>query len=181
MIKKFIMVTAAIVVLSACQAAPQTVTLNPQLTTTASGQQVSLQVRDQRAQNHIMRLQQSDQTAEFATADPSLANLISQRLGERWTVVDEANAHLQVTIVDALFVIQQGSLRHDTEHNLRLHVQLTTPDAEFEKTFNGTRESNGPLRADVRRIEREFAGLLTEVLSDIIEDEQLTTRIHDAQ
>ena len=181
MIKKLIMVTAAFVALSGCQSAPQHVTLNPQLTTTATGHQVSLQVRDQRAQNHIMRLQQSDQTAEFATADPSLASLISQRLSERWTVVDEANAQLQVTIVDALFVIEQGSLRHDTEHKLRLHVRLTTPDAEFEKTFQGSRESNGPLRADVRRIEREFAGLLTDVLSDIMDDEPLTTRIETAQ
>ena len=184
MIKKLILATAAvlsIVTLSGCQSAPQPVALNPQLSTSPTGDQISLRVRDQRAQNHIMRLEQNDNTAEFATADPSLASLISERIGERWQVVDEANAHLEVTIIDALFVVKQGSLRHDTAHNLRLHAQLTTSDAEFEKTFRGTRESNGPLRADIRRIEREFAGLLADVLTDIAEDEQLTTRIQAAQ
>lgn len=184
MIKRLIMATAAVlsmVTLSGCQSSPQPVALNPQLSTSASGDQISLRVRDQRAQNHIMRLEQNDNTAEFATADPSLASLISDRMGERWEVVEEASAHLELTILDALFVIKQGSLRHDSTHNVRLHAKLTTADAEFEKTFRGSRESNGPLRADIRRIEREFAGLLADVLTDIAEDEQLTSRIHSAQ
>lgn len=184
MIKKLILAAAAVismVTLSGCQSSPQPVALNPQLATSATGDQISLRVRDQRAQNHIMRLEQNDNTAEFATADPSLASLISDRMGQRWEVVDEAGAHLEITIIDALFVIKQGSLRHDTAHNVRLHAKLTTADAEFEKTFRGSRESNGPLRADIRRIEREFAGLLADVLTDIAEDEQLTSRIGAVQ
>lgn len=183
MIKNIITVTTAVLVISllaACQSAPEPVALNPQLTTSATGDRISLHVRDQRAQNHVMRLE-TDQTAEFATADPSLASLISDRLGERWTIVDNANAQLEVTIVDALFVIKQGSLRHDTVHNIRLQTTLTTPETELSTTFRGSRESNGPLRADIKRIEREFGVLLADVLNDLVNDDSLTTRIQSAQ
>lgn len=167
--------------LSACQSAPDPVHLNPQLDTTASGHTITLQVRDQRAHNHVMRLKTGDQTAEFATADPSLASLISERVAERWTVVDNADAQLEVIIRDALFVIQQGSLRHDTEHNIRLQAKLTTPQVEIEKGFAGNRESNGPLRADIRKIEREFGDLLASVLNELVNDETISRRIEEAQ
>ncbi|MGX5913568.1 YajG family lipoprotein [Aliidiomarina sp. Khilg15.8] len=177
MIKRIITGALVALMLSACQSPPDPVTLNPQLETTASDQRIALQVRDQRAQNHVLRIERSDDPAEFATADPTLASLISQRLGQRWTLDDEASARMQVSIRDALIIIRQGTLRHDTEQQVRLHVLLTTPQGEVEKTFNGRRESNGPLRADRDRIQNEFAGLLAEVLSELANDDTLNRYI----
>lgn len=167
--------------LSACQTTPDSVALNPQLNTSPSNAQVQLRVRDQRAHNYVMRVNTSEDSAEFATADPSLASLISAGLSDRWTITGTANAELEVIIRDALFVIKQGSLRHDTQHTLKLTVRLRTPSTEFEKTFNGTRESNGPLRADRTRVGQEFSELLAAVLSDIANDEAVNRHIQEAQ
>ena len=169
------------VVLSGCQSTPDSVALNPQLDASATGNSVQLRVRDQRAHNHVMRVKTDEDSAEFATADPSLASLISNRLGERWTISDAADAQLEVFIHDALVVIHQGSLRHDTEHSVRVQAQLTTPSIEFEKVFSGNRETNGPLRADRNRVGREFSELLGSVLSDIANDETLNRHIEEAQ
>lgn len=169
------------VFLSGCQSTPDSVALNPQVDTTATGHQVQLRVRDQRAHNHVMRFKTNEDSAEFATADPSLASLISERIGQRWSVTDSADAELEVIIRDALFVIEQGSLRHDTKHTVRIQTRLTTPNNEFEKTFSGSRESNGPLRADRNRVGREFANLLAAVLDDILSDEALNRHIQEAQ
>lgn len=169
------------VALSGCQSTPDSVRLNPQLNTEPSVNSIQLSVRDQRAHNHIMRFKTDEDSAEFATADPSLASLISARLGERWTINDTAAAQLEVIVRDALVVIHQGSLRHDTEHSVRVHARLTTPTIEFEKTFSGTRETNGPLRADRNRVSRDFSELLGTVLSDIANDETLNRHIEEAQ
>ena len=169
------------VALSGCQSTPDSVALNPQVDADATGNSVQLRVRDQRAQNHVMRFKTDEDSAEFATADPSLASLISHSLGKRWTINDTADAQLEVIIRDALVVIHQGSLRHDTAHTVRVHTQLTTPSIEFEKAFSGNRETNGPLRADRNRVSREFSELLSTVLSDIASDETLNRHIEEAQ
>lgn len=170
-------VFAFVATLAACQSAPEPVTLNPQIDTTASGASVALSVRDQRPHNHVLRLEHSDQTADFATADPSLASLISDRIAQRWAVDAASDNQLEVIIDEAVFVVKQGSLRHDTEHKVRLRAKLTTPAAEVEKTFTGSRESNGPLRADVSKIEGEFAALLASVLNDLVNDESLNQHL----
>lgn len=167
-------------ILSGCQSTPTSVVLNPQLDASPSGAAVQLQVRDQRAHNYIMRVNSSEDSAEFATADPSLASLISTALGERWVISETADAKLEVIIRDALLVIKQGSLRHDTEHTLSLQTKLTTPSTDFKKTFSGNRTSNGPLRADRVRVSREFEGLLATVLSEIANDEALNRHIDEA-
>lgn len=167
-------------ILSGCQSTPTSVVLNPQLDASPSGAAVQLQVRDQRAHNYIMRVNSSEDSAEFATADPSLASLISTALGERWVISETADAKLEVIIRDALLVIKQGSLRHDTEHTLSLQTKLTTPSTDFEKTFSGNRTSNGPLRADRVRVSREFEELLATVLSEIANDEALNRHIDEA-
>ena len=167
-------------ILSGCQSTPTSVVLNPQLDASPSGAAVQLQVRDQRAHNYIMRVNSSEDSAEFATADPSLASLISTALGERWVISETADAKLEVIIRDALLVIKQGSLRHDTEHTLSLQTKLTTPSTDFEKTFSGNRTSNGPLRADRARVSRDFEGLLATVLSEIANDEALNRHIDEA-
>lgn len=171
-------------ILSGCQSTPTSVVLNPQLDASPSGAAVQLQVRDQRAHNYIMRVNSSEDSAEFATADPSLASLISTALGERWvvseTASESADVELEVIIRDALFVIKQGSLRHDTEHTLSLQTKLSTPTTDFEKTFNGSRTSNGPLRADRLRVSQEFSELLATVLSEIANDEALNRHIQEA-
>lgn len=167
-------------ILSGCQSTPTSVVLNPQLDASPSGAAVQLQVRDQRAHNYIMRVNSSEDSAEFATADPSLASLISTALGERWVISETADAKLEVIIRDALLVIKQGSLRHDTEHTLSLQTKLTTPSTDFEKTFSGNRTSNGPLRADRVRVSREFEKLLAIVLSEIANDEALNRHIDEA-
>lgn len=188
MIKRLITVTrnvtrtatlavCTIFTLAACQSAPDPVVLNPQVDTTASGASLALNVRDQRAHNHVLRLEHSDQTADFATADPSLASLISDRVAKRWALDDASDTQLQVTIEEAVFVVKQGSLRHDTEHRVRLQATLTTANGEVEKTFSGSRESNGPLRADVKKIEGEFAALLASVLNDLVNDDTLNQHI----
>jgi uncharacterized lipoprotein YajG len=177
MIKRIITGALVALALSACQSPPEPVTLNPQLDTTASSQRIALEVRDQRAQTHILRIERSDDPAEFATADPSLASLISERLGQRWTLDNDASTRMQVNIRDGLIIVRQGTLRHDTEQQLRLQVLVTTPQGEVEKTFNGRRESNGPLRADRESIQNEFAGLLAEVLSEIANDDTLNRYI----
>ena len=167
-------------ILSGCQSTPTSVVLNPQLDASPSGAAVQLQVRDQRAHNYIMRVNSSEDSAEFATADPSLASLISTALGERWVISETADAKLEVIIRDALLVIKQGSLRHDTEHTLSLQTKLTTPSTDFKKTFSGNRTSNGPLRADRVRVSREFDELLATVLSEIANDEALNRHIDEA-
>lgn len=167
-------------ILSGCQSTPTSVVLNPQLDASPSGAAVQLQVRDQRAHNYIMRVNSSEDSAEFATADPRLASLISTALGERWVISETADAKLEVIIRDALLVIKQGSLRHDTEHTLSLQTKLTTPSTDFEKTFSGNRTSNGPLRADRVRVSREFEELLATVLSEIANDEALNRHIDEA-
>lgn len=167
-------------ILSGCQSTPTSVVLNPQLDASPSGAAVQLQVRDQRAHNYIMRVNSSEDSAEFATADPSLASLISTALGERWVISETADAKLEVIIRDALLVIKQGSLRHDTEHTLSLQTKLTTPSTDFKKTFSGNRTSNGPLRADRVRVSREFEELLATVLSEIANDEALNRHIDEA-
>lgn len=181
MLKRLLFSACAALTLAACQSAPAPLHLNPQLDTTVTDQQIALTVRDQRAHNHVLRLENSDQTAEFATADPSLASLISTALASRWQLDDQADARLQVVIQDATLVIKQGTLRHDTEHRIRIQAQLETSRGEFSKTFTGQRESNGPLRADIARIEREFAALLGSVLTDLANDEQLNRHIEEAQ
>lgn len=167
-------------ILSGCQSTPTSLVLNPQLDASPSGAAVQLQVRDQRAHNYIMRVNSSEDSAEFATADPSLASLISTALGERWVISETADAKLEVIIRDALLVIKQGSLRHDTEHTLSLQTKLTTPSTDFKKTFSGNRTSNGPLRADRVRVSREFEELLATVLSEIANDEALNRHIDEA-
>lgn len=177
MIKQIITVALTALTLTACQSAPEPLSLNPVTEATHSGQSIALEIRDQRAQNHVLRLERHDNPAEFAMADPSLTTLISDRVSQRWTLDDQSSNQMQINIKDALVIIKQGTLRHDSEHLVRIQVQLTTPDAEIEKSFRGRRQSDGPLRADVSTIEEDFGRLLADVLNDLMRDETINNQL----
>ncbi|RUO26216.1 hypothetical protein CWE09_05740 [Aliidiomarina minuta] len=177
MIKQIITVVLLALTLTACQSTPEPLSLNPVTEATHSGQSIVLNVRDQRAQNHVLRLERHDNPAEFAMAEPSLASLISDRVSQRWTIDEQSSNKMQINIKDGLVIIKQGTLRHDSEHHVRIQVQVTTAEGDLEKTFRGRRESDGPLRADISAIENDFANLLADVLNDLMRDEIINSQL----
>lgn len=173
-----LLTSASIVVstaLSGCMIAPpvpeQLVLTPPSLQASAPNMAaVNVQVRDQRIHNHILRVEHTDDNAEFATSSVPLATLISDAV--RAYLPHQAGANRQFTVFldEALIRVYPEGKVYRAEQRLALRV-LVRSGGEWITREYVTTVSAGPYKVpDYEHLTRTFNQVIENTLQDVAND-----------
>jgi hypothetical protein len=108
-------------------------------------QAVNLQVRDQRTQNHILRVEHTDDNAEFATSTVPLATLISTAMADFWPHDEAAAVQFTVFLEEALILVFPDGASYRAEHEMATRVVVRSGDQWVSRRYV-TRVAGGPYK-----------------------------------
>ncbi|GAA6172224.1 hypothetical protein NBRC116592_18940 [Colwellia sp. KU-HH00111] len=186
MIRKslFIKLYSAMLVLAitSCASLPSHVIIAPDITASSAinhhNKLAQLNVVDMRTANHIVQIVREGDAAIILSAQQRLEDTLSESLTQQWLkqgLTFDANASNQISIAieQALIRVNQETFKYQAQTHIILKVTLNNGEETLTTTFKNSGNSNGPLQADIAVLERNFNQRLTNVLQQILMNEQL--------
>lgn len=133
-------------------------------------QAVNLQVRDQRTQNHILRVEHTDDKAEFATSTVPLATLISDAMADFWPNDDSAQVQFTVYLEEALILVYPDGGNYRAEHEMATRLVVRSGDQWVSRRYV-TRVAGGPYkRLDYGHLNDTFNKVVQTNVRDMFKD-----------
>ncbi|MCL1077436.1 hypothetical protein D5R81_05635 [Parashewanella spongiae] len=182
---KLIIVTffAWIILIGCSSTPPQLVILSPVSPTTAHAQSnssstIHITVLDRRKANYVASIKNGDEVRRLlAPATPPRATLLKvikagfSKAGYR--VNSEADLQLIFYIDDLLAQVQQNTFDFDVKTRIQLSLKAESPRQHFSKRYRVKGSMQGPLSLDHNKLEQQLNDLITQLTTDIMNDEQL--------
>ena len=168
--------------LMACSSPTQQVIVSPELNIGSSNayqlKQAQLLMRDLRTSPHIVQILRtgeatklySPQQAIVETVEISLTKALKAN-GLRFNT--PAANQIEIIIDNALVSVKQAMLKYSASNLMNIRVVIHNSKGTLSKAFKVTGTSNGPLKADLAVLERDFNQQLTKLLSQIVQNEEL--------
>lgn len=172
LVSKIILASTALW-LSACQAPPQPLLIAPSLETAGQLPVRSYSVIDQRAHNYLLRIEYSDDQAQFSATDPALNTAINNAVKQLFVTSPNATEAVTLRLTEALIRVEQGAVKHVAQHQVSLTLEVVDGDTTYTRDFNGKAEYESAFRADKAALERDFTALLNQVLRDVANDSKM--------
>jgi len=172
--------------LSACSSAPTHVVISPELSGYSKGvyfdNKVQLNVTDQRSTNYIVQILQDDKPAQLLSSQNTLTNIIKETISpvlrKQGLGIDTfSNVYLDIMIDNALINVEQSLFNYTAKNTIALRVLVKNGDTVLTKNFNISGSSNGPLKADIAVLERDFNNQLAATLVRITNSFEIQSAI----
>ncbi|WP_157980930.1 YajG family lipoprotein [Aliidiomarina shirensis] len=142
-------------------------------------QPVRLSVRDQRTQNHVLRVEHTPDNAEFATTHIPMATLMSAALREYWPHDDNSQVLFTVYLEDALTRVVAQNDGYEAEHHVAVRVVVRSGTEWIGRQYV-TRVSGGPYRkVNFEQINDTFNRAVHATLRDLMSDQILQEWLQD--
>ncbi|WP_426360450.1 YajG family lipoprotein [Pseudocolwellia sp. HL-MZ19] len=172
--------------ISACSTAPKHVVVSPELIGYSKGvyldNKIQLNVTDQRSSNYIVQIQQDDEPAKLLSSQNTLTNIIKETISpvlrKQGLGIDTfSNVYLDIMIDNALINVEQSLFSYTAKNTIALRVLVKNGDTVLTKNFNMSGSSNGPLKADIAVLERDFNNQLAATLVRITNSFEIQSAI----
>ncbi|MBA6263110.1 YajG family lipoprotein [Colwellia sp. Bg11-12] len=183
---KTLAVSTLLVLLTACANKPTHVVIAPDLsiTNTASNQsnyqnkQASLTVTDMRTAQHVVQILRKDEAAEVYSSQQPLNQIIEQTLTAEFKkqgleINAQAGNIIEIIIDNGLISVQQEMIKYKVNNELVIRVTVNNGAQTLSNTFKVRGTSEGPLKADIAVLERDFSQQLTQLLSQVITNSEI--------
>lgn len=182
--KNLLLITSLIMafVLSACASAPSHLIIAPEMMSTSviqhADQQASLNVVDMRTAIHVVQILREDEAATLFSAQERLEDIIKNRLSKHWQqqgLLIQATAvnSINIAIEKALISVTQETLKYQVQTEVVLKVTINNGLQTLTSTFNNRGNSNGPFKADIAVLERNFNQRLANLLQQILANDKI--------
>jgi uncharacterized lipoprotein len=183
---KTLAVSTLLVLLTACANKPTHVVIAPDLsiTNSASNQsnyqnkQASLTVTDMRTAQHVVQILRKDEAAEVYSSQQPLNQIIEQTLTAEFKkqgleINAQAGNIIEIIIDNGLISVQQEMIKYKVNNELVIRVTVNNGAQTLSNTFKVRGTSEGPLKADIAVLERDFSQQLTQLLSQVITNSEI--------
>jgi len=179
---KKLLPVALLVLVQACSTKPSHVVINPDLPVVSSNgyaqQSASTSIIDLRTAHHLIQIQKPDEAAKLISTQQHLPDIIERTLKKSFErsglhINSHSNKTIELIINEALFVVNQDTLKYKAKANIVLTAKVNNGHQTLTKTFTVRGKNEGPLSADIAVLERDFNQLLTKIIGDIVNDQQL--------
>jgi uncharacterized lipoprotein len=177
-----LLILSSTVLVFACSVPVKHVIVSPELNMTSSNafqqKQVNLRFQDLRPLNHIVQISRLDQAAELYSPQLPLIEVVERELtsalkANGLQIQPLAANQVDVIIDSALVSVQQELLKYSANNLIDFRVVITSGQGTLTKSFKISGNSNGPLKADLPVLERDFNQQLAKLLSQIVQSEEL--------
>lgn len=183
---KTLAATTLLLVLTACANKPTYVVIAPDLSinNSASSQgayqnkQASLTVTDLRSAQHVVQVLRKDEAAEVYSSQQPLNRIIEEALTAEFKkqgleITAQAGNIIEIIIDNGLSSVQQEMMKYQVNNELVIRVTINNGSQTLSNTFKVRGTSEGPLRADIAVLERDFSQQLTQLLSQVITNSEI--------
>ncbi len=169
--------------LSACASLPSHLIIAPDIMVTPgiahNNKQTQLNVIDMRTSNHIVQILREDEAATLLSAQERLEDTIKSNLSKHWkkqglVIQDSAANTISITIEKAIISVNQETIEYKVQTEIVLKVTVNNGAKTLTSTFSNRGNSDGPLRADIAVLERNFNQRLSKLLERILANEEIS-------
>lgn len=168
-----------ILAVSACQSLPERIIIAPNYTAAAQlsiANNIDLSVQDNRETHTTLRILKKDDVTKVASNDleHSLNSALSKALKTNGVNINASSQNQMTLHIHQLEVIvKQQTLKYRSEGIIELEVKLNKGKRSFNKYYNGSQNSEGPLIFDKAKVEGQLNTLLEQMISRIVNDVEL--------
>jgi uncharacterized lipoprotein len=183
---KTLAVSTLLVLLTACANKPTHVVITPDLSITNSvsnqsnyqNKQASLTVTDMRTAQHVVQILKKDEAADVYSSQQPLNQIIEQTLTAEFKkqgleINAQAGNIIEIIIDNGLISVQQEMIKYKVNNELVIRVTVNNGAKTLSNTFKLRGTSEGPLKADIAVLERDFSQQLTQLLSQVIANSEI--------
>jgi len=181
LIKHLTLLTLTLI-LTACVNTPTHLIVAPEIMTTPSlsysDKQAQLEVVDMRTANHIVQVLREGEAATLISAQQRIEKTIVKTLTKQWekqglAIVSSATNTINITVEKAIISVDQQIMSYKSQTEITLKVKINNGLQTLTSTFNNKGNSEGPLRADIAVLERNFNQRLTKLITTILANKKI--------
>lgn len=179
---KLLLLSSTTLFLLACSSPVTHVIVSPELSNVKSNvyqdKQVQLRFTDLRSSNHIVQVLRLDEPAQLYSAQEPIVSIVEKSLtsalkANGLQVTPLAANQVEVIIDNALVNVQQELLKYSANNQMDFRVVINNGNGTLTKSFKITGKSNGPLKADIAVLERDFNQQLAKLLTQIVQNQEI--------
>jgi len=165
-----------------CTNVPDHIIIAPDITNittkTNHNKQMQLDVIDMRTSTHIVQITSKGEAAILVSAQKRLEQTIKSTLSEHWakqnlTIRNNAANKIKISIEKAIISVNQTTLEYDAQTEIILKVIINNNPKTLTMTFKNRGSSEGPLKADIAVLERNFNERLSKLLQQILTNKKI--------
>ena len=180
--KKTLSLIATLFLLNGCASAPSHLIVAPEILKQTRMQYVdkkaTINVIDMRTANQIVQILREGEAATLLSAQSRLEETIEKSLRRHWqqqglSFQDGAVNSINITIENALISVSQETLKYQAQSNIVLKVTVNNGEQTLTSTFKNSGSSDGPFKADIAVLERNFNQRLANLLQQILVNEKV--------
>jgi len=177
-----LLILSSTTLLLACSTPIKHVIVSPELNIANSNafqqKQAQLRFSDLRQTSHIVQVLRIGEAAELYSPQQAIVNVVETSLtsalkANGLQIQTLAANQVEVIIDNALISVQQEMLKYSANNQMNFRVVINNAQGSLTKSFKITGTSNGPFKADIAVLERDFNQQLAKLLTQIVENEEL--------
>jgi uncharacterized lipoprotein len=184
-LKKILILVASLIImltLNGCASAPSHLIIAPEIIAppviSHVNQQTTLNVVDMRTANHIVKILRDGKAATLFSAQDRLEDIIKNSLSKYWqqqglTIKANAVNSINIAIEKAVISVTQETMSYQSQTEIVLKVSVNNNVQTLTSTFKNSGSSEGPFKADLAVLERNFNQRLANLLQQILSNEKI--------
>jgi uncharacterized lipoprotein len=166
-----------------CTNTPSHVIIAPDIMQTPdisyNNKQIKLNVTDMRTSNHIVQIMRKDEAATLISAQNRLEETIKSNLSKHWikqglSIQSDAMNIINISIEKAVISVNQEIMEYKVQSEIVLKITITNGSQTLTNTFKNRGNSEGPLKADIAVLERNFNQRLANLLQQILANKKIS-------
>ncbi len=168
--------------LSGCASIPGHIIVAPDIMVTPvishHNKQAQFDVVDMRTASHIVQIMREGDASTLVSTQEKLESTIRNSLSKHWKKQDliinnGAINTINILIEKAIINVTQETMKYRAQTEIVLKVTINNGSQTLTNTFSNSGNSNGPLRADMAVLERNFNQRLANLLQQILVNEKI--------
>ncbi len=189
--KKFTLIknftfTLLILNLFACTTTKPRIVVAPEVATNQSvvyqQESIALTITDLRTSRHIIQILKENKAAELINSSSALDHILTTKFTQIFQqqgliVSENSNIKLDIAISKALISVQQNLVNYKANTEIIIQVKVNNPPKVLTKSFRIRGTNEGPFKADIAVLSRDFNQQLAQLIEQIVNDTELQTFI----
>jgi len=187
LLKKTLTLSSFIVLVS-CASVPTDINIIPDLALKegtiafSNAAPWQIQSRDLRIERHLVQIVDGEKVAQLINEHQSVRLLIEKNLSQAWLnnglkIADSSDYHVDIMLNKALATVTESAVSYEVKSQLVLKLQLSHQGKKFVKLFRSNSQWEGPFNASISRITKELSVQLSDLLNQIVQDEELNKKL----
>lgn len=187
-ISKNLLLLSSLLLTAACSHSPSSVTLQPELLVKETDKSLqsnltwNMNSQDQRIAHYLIEISSGDDAATLVNESQSSRLLIEKVLRRQWQeqglrFTSDSSYKIDLQIIKLLAQVKQNNFSFDLNSNIIIKVKLSSENKTFSKTFTAHLTEEAPFSANVEKITEKLNTQLSQLLTEIVQDPELTAKL----